>query len=62
MNDLLKEPVHIKEERIALKGQQKIVAEAHGVLSRDIEIQMGEIDYELERALAGEEIGGGLSN
>ena len=49
LNHFLKEPPHIQEERAALKSQSKIVAEAHAVLSRDIEIQMGEVDYELER-------------
>ena len=49
LNHFLKEPPHIQEERTALKSQSKIVQEAHAVLSRDIEIQMGEVDYELER-------------
>lgn len=45
---LLCEPTHIREERRALTEQQKIVFQASQVLSRDIDLQLGDVDINLE--------------
>ncbi len=50
LDELLCEPMHVREERRTLAEKQRILAAAHGVLSRDVEMQIGEVDPALNSA------------
>ncbi|CAD7948163.1 unnamed protein product [Amoebophrya sp. A25] len=48
LDKILLEPAHIRDERKSLVEQKVIIRKAHQVLSRDIEMQIGETDSGLD--------------
>ncbi|CAD7925244.1 unnamed protein product [Amoebophrya sp. A120] len=48
LDNILSEPAHIRDERKSLMEQKTIIKKAHQVLSRDIEMQLGEADQGLD--------------